>query len=124
MIESDVTVLTQGESGTGKELVANAIHYQSSRSGGTFVAVSCAALAESLLESELFEHVRGAFTGAHRDRAGRFELTNKGTLDYQTLLDTLKESGWNQSKAARKLGVNRITILRNIKKYHIEIPAE
>ena len=87
--ESDVTVLIQGESGTGKELVANAIHYQSSRTRGPFVKVSCAALAESLLETELFGHVKGAFTGAHRDKMGRFELAHNGTI----FLDEISEIG-------------------------------
>jgi DNA-binding NtrC family response regulator len=73
-------VLLAGESGTGKELVAKAIHYASSDRDRPFVAVNCTALAPGVLESELFGHVRGAFTGADRDRAGRFELAGKGTL--------------------------------------------
>ncbi|MCS6829686.1 MAG: sigma-54 dependent transcriptional regulator [Armatimonadota bacterium] len=77
---SNATVLIRGESGTGKELVAKAIHRSSNRAKGPFIAVSCAALPETLLESELFGHEKNAFTGATTQKPGRFELAHKGTL--------------------------------------------
>jgi DNA-binding NtrC family response regulator len=77
---SDYPVLISGESGTGKELAAAALHDESRRKSGPFVPVNCGALPENILESELFGHVRGAFTGAVRDKKGRFELAHKGTI--------------------------------------------
>jgi len=77
---SDVTVLIEGESGTGKEIVARSVHAQSARKDRPFVSVNCAALAETLLEAELFGHVKGAFTGAVANKPGRFQLADGGTL--------------------------------------------
>ena len=77
---SNASVLLLGETGTGKELIAKAIHELSARSGGPFVRVNCGALTESLLESELFGHVRGSFTGAVNNRTGRFEAAHTGTI--------------------------------------------
>lgn len=94
------TVLIQGESGTGKELVANAIHTLSPRVGGPFIRVNCAALTETLLETELFGHEKGAFTGAHARKTGRFELADGGTL----FLDEIGELSFNvQAKLLRVL---------------------
>ena len=76
----DSKVLVTGESGVGKDLVARTLHAESARSRGPFVAVNCAGLTETLLESELFGHVKGSFTGAYRDKIGKLQAADRGTL--------------------------------------------
>jgi two-component system nitrogen regulation response regulator GlnG len=102
---TDVTVLLRGESGTGKELVARAIHHYSRRSGRPFVAVSCAAIPGSLLESEMFGHERGAFTDAKERRLGKFELAHGGTLYLDEIGDMPVDL---QTKLLRALQERRI----------------
>ena len=117
-IPSEATILLQGESGTGKELVAGAIHYNSDRHKMPFVPVSCSALSESLLESELFGHVKGAFTGAVRDRVGRFEEADGGTI----FLDEIGEiSPFIQVKLLRVLQEREIERVGDSKKCKIDI---
>jgi PAS domain S-box-containing protein len=115
---SDATILIQGASGTGKELVAGAIHFNSERAAGPLITVNCSALSETLLESELFGHVKGAYTGAHRDRPGRFEEAEGGTI----FLDEIGElSPYIQVKLLRVLQGHEIERVGESKKRKINI---
>jgi len=115
---TDSTVCVQGESGTGKELVARALHHLSSRRHGPFIAVNCAAFTESLLESELFGHVRGAFTGAVVDKRGLFEAAGGGTL----FLDEIAEMGKPlQTKMLRTLEEREVRPVGAVESVKIDV---
>ena len=112
---SHSAVLIRGESGTGKELVAEAIHAASPRAGGPFVKVHCAALSQTLLESELFGHVRSAFTGADRDRVGRFEQANGGTLFLDEIGDINLEVQTKLLRVLQQMAFERVGSSQTIK---------
>ena len=115
---SDATILLGGESGSGKEMVANAIHRASRRAKGPFVAVNCAALTESLIESELFGHEKGAFTGATEKKSGRFEMADHGTL----FLDEIGELPLGlQTKFLRVLEERRFERVGGQKSIEVEV---
>ena len=104
--KTDATVLINGESGTGKELIAGAIHYNSLRKQGPFIKINCAAITETLLESELFGHEKGAFTGASRSKEGKFQQADKGSI----LLDEISETSMSmQVKLLRTLQEREVT---------------
>lgn len=106
--KTDSTVLVHGESGTGKELIARAIHFNSKRKDKVFVKVNCGALAENLLESELFGHEKGAFTGAVNQRMGRFELANKGTIFLDEIGDVSKKMQVNLLRVLQEKQFERV----------------
>jgi len=115
---TEATVLIRGESGVGKELVARALHDGSPRAGGPFIAVNCAAIAETLLESELFGYRKGAFTGADRDREGLFEAARGGTL----FLDEIGEAGLPvQAKLLRVLEERKINRVGDPREREVDV---
>ncbi|MFP4144129.1 MAG: sigma-54-dependent transcriptional regulator [Phycisphaeraceae bacterium] len=115
---SNIPVLVTGESGTGKELVAQALHNNSRRASKQFVPLNCAGLSESILEDELFGHVRGAFTGAEKDRQGRFEYANGGTL----FLDEVGDMPLNmQAKLLRVLESGEVVRLGSNEVKHVSV---
>lgn len=115
---SDLTVLVTGETGVGKELVARQLHAQSARSDRIMVNVNCAALPENLVESELFGHVRGAFSGAVGDRPGKFEMADGGTL----FLDEIGELPMNaQAKLLRALQDGQLQRLGSDREHHVDV---
>jgi formate hydrogenlyase transcriptional activator len=132
--KTDATVLLQGETGVGKELIARAIHEKSSRPDGPYVKVNCATLPEALVESELFGHERGAFTGADRQRKGRFELADGGTIlldelgelptgTQAKLLRVLQEGEFERVGGSTTLKVNVRVIAATNRKLHDDVSA-
>ncbi len=115
---SDSTVLIIGETGTGKELVANSIHKHSRRQGKPFVAINCAAIPEGLLESELFGHEKGAFTGANSKKPGKFELAHEGTLFLDEIGDMPMET---QAKVLRTLEERKIVRVGGVDAMKVDV---
>jgi Nif-specific regulatory protein len=116
--DSRASVLITGESGTGKEMIANAIHYNSTRSENPFIKINCAAIPENLLESELFGHKKGSFTGAVSDKKGKFELADTGSI----FLDEIGEMDLNlQSKLLRVLQEREIEAVGSIKAKKVDV---
>ncbi|MBA3584434.1 MAG: sigma-54-dependent Fis family transcriptional regulator, partial [Gemmatimonadetes bacterium] len=116
--ETSSSVYVYGESGTGKELIARAIHRESPRRDGPFIKVNCSSLSESLLESELFGHEKGAFTGAIRERKGRFELAHNGTLFLDEIADIPLTT---QVKLLRVLQEKEIERVGGEKTIHVDV---
>jgi DNA-binding NtrC family response regulator len=116
--QSESTVLIRGESGTGKDLIAKAIHYRSKRAGKPFITINCAALPETLLESELFGHMKGAFTGAIKDKRGLFEVADKGTFFLDEVANT---SPAIQAKLLRVLEEKVITPVGSTRPTEVDV---